>query len=88
MADTKETVHTIRGFIPKEAWAEFIKKHFVTGTAEEQARRAQGAGTICASLGCPSRHPISGTGLTGCTVTTEKDGSTTIHCHYEPVAAR
>jgi hypothetical protein len=86
MADTKENVHEIRGYIPKEAWAEFIKKHFVTGEAEEHARRAQGAGGICASLGCPSRHPISGSALNGCRVVTERDGSTTIYCTYEPIA--
>jgi hypothetical protein len=87
MADTKEPVHTIRGYIPKEAWAEFIGKHFVTGKAEEHAR-AQGAGEICASLGCPRTHPISGTALNGCRVVTERDGSTTIYCTYEPIAAR
>ena len=88
MADTKGPIHTIRGYIPKEAWAEFIRKHFVTGAAEERARRGGSAGDICTSLGCPSSHPISGTALTGCTVTTEKDGSTTIYCHYEAVQAR
>ena len=88
MADTNETVHTIRGYIPKEAWAEFIKKHFVTGTAQERLQRGGGGGETCTSMGCPSTHPISGTALTGCSVVTERDGSTTIHCYYEPVATR
>jgi hypothetical protein len=83
MADKKETVHTIHGYIPKEAWAEFIKHHFVTGkAAEEQIRRARTAGDICGSLGCPSTHPHGGGQLSGCTIKTEKDGSTTIYCHY------
>jgi hypothetical protein len=87
MADTKENTHTIRGYIPKKAWAEFIKQNFVTGSAAEHAQR-EAAGDICAILGCPRTHPISGTALNGCSVTTERDGSTTIYCHYEPVAAR
>jgi hypothetical protein len=88
MADTKENVHTIHGYIPKAAWADFIKNHFVTGEAAERARSELDAGGICASLGCPRTHPISGTALNGCRVVTEKDGSTTIYCTYEPIAAR
>jgi hypothetical protein len=87
MADTKD-VHTIRGYIPKEAWAEFIKQHFVKGEAVEHLQSGRGGGETCASLGCPSTHPISGTALTGCSIVTERDGSTTIHCYYQPVAAR
>jgi hypothetical protein len=84
MADqTKENDHVIHGSVPADEWAKFIKTHFVAG---KKAAEARSAGDICGSIGCPSKHPISGSKLNGCTVKTESDGSTTIYCHYEAVA--
>lgn len=88
MADeAKSTDHVIHGSVPKDEWEKFIKTHFKPGKPTAAPRRAPTMSGICGSLGCPSTHPRSGTPLTGCTITTEHDGSTTIHCHYAPVAA-
>ncbi len=98
MADQpKSSDHIIRGSVPPEEWEKFLKKHFVPtgkgthtdgGAASPKASRSPTMGSICGGLGCPSTHPISGTKLTGCSIVTEHDGSTTIHCHYEAIAAR
>jgi hypothetical protein len=91
MADkAKSTDHIIHGSVPKDEWEKFIKTHFKPGkaAASPAAGRAPTMGGICGSLGCPSTHPTSGTVLTGCTITTEHDGSTTITCHYAPPTAR
>jgi hypothetical protein len=57
-------------------------------TVEPLLSRGSGGGgsESCTALGCPSTHPISGTALTGCSTVVERDGSTTVHCYYQPVA--
>jgi hypothetical protein len=86
MADqAKSNDHTVHGSFPKVEWEKFVKTHFKPAEPAA-ARRSPTVGGVCGDLGCPSTHPISGTRLTGCTITTEHDGSVTIYCHYEPVA--
>ncbi|HMF53098.1 MAG TPA: hypothetical protein VK593_02020 [Edaphobacter sp.] len=85
--DTKHIEHTIRGYIPKEAWAKFIQEHFVAEDAAKPAeRRSPTMNSICTGLGCPGT--FHGGTLSSCSINTERDGSTTIHCHYSLVAAK
>ena len=92
MADeAKRLEHTIHGSVPKDEWEKFFKTHFKPGKQAADpllSRSGRGGSESCAALGCPSTHPISGTALTGCSTVVERDGSTTIHCHYQPVASR
>jgi|HubBroStandDraft_6_1064221.scaffolds.fasta_scaffold1992351_1 hypothetical protein len=92
MADeAKRLEHTIHGSVPKDEWEKFLKTHFKPGKQAADpllSRSGHGGSESCAALGCPSTHPISGTALTGCSTVVERDGSTTIHCHYQPVASR
>jgi hypothetical protein len=86
--ETKSNDHIVHGSVPKDEWEKFLKTHFKPGksAASPAVARSPTMGGICGGLGCPSTHPISGTPLTGCTVSTEHDGSTTIHCHYAAIA--
>jgi hypothetical protein len=91
MADEKKHLeHIIHGSVPKDEWEKFLKTHFKPGkkTVEPLLSRGSGGGgsESCTALGCPSTHPISGTALTGCSTVVERDGSTTVHCYYQPVA--
>jgi hypothetical protein len=89
MADqAKSNDHIVHGSFPKEEWEKFIKTHFKPGKPAAAPSRAPTMSGVCGSLGCPSTHPHTGTVLTGCTITTEHDGSTTIHCHYAPPVAK
>jgi hypothetical protein len=89
MADEKKPLtHTVHGSVPADEWDRFIKANFKPGKETARAARSPTMGGVCGGLGCPSTHPISGTVLTGCTISVEHDGSTTIHCHYAPIEAR
>jgi hypothetical protein len=84
--NTKFIEHTIRGSVPPDEFEKFFKQHFspapTGGQAQTAARpRPTDASSICRSLGCPST--FGGGKLRSCSVDVEKDGSTTIHCHYE-----
>jgi len=83
MADEAKYIeHTITGSVPHEEWAKFLKQHFVPGGKAAPAKQAiaNTMGGICGGLGCPATfhgHPLH-----SCSVDTEADGSTTIHCRY------
>jgi hypothetical protein len=90
MADKeKYAEHIIHGSVPADEWEKFIKKHFVPGKPAASAHeyRSPTMGSICGSLGCPSTY--HGLPLHSCSIDTENDGSTTIHCRYgQPASAR
>jgi len=83
MADEPKYIeHTIHGSVPADEWEKFIKKHFVPGkgAATPKAGRSPPVGSVCGALGCPST--FHGNTLHSCSIETEADGSTTIHCRY------
>jgi len=90
MADEKKFIeHTIHGSVPPDEWAKFIKTHFVPGgkpAAAPSEYRSPTMNSICGGLGCPGT--FHGGKLSSCSIVTESDGSTTIHCHYAIVAVR
>jgi len=89
---SRHLTHSIHGTIPPDEWAKFFKKNFVPnggkgGQSGEGARAATTTGS-CTDVGCPSKHPISGTKLTGCSVEISHGKVVSVNCHYEPVATQ
>ena len=88
--DSKHLTHTIQGTIAPEAWVKFFKEHFVKSPAGggighpvEAAAKSTGS---CTDVGCPSKHPISGTRLNGCSVEISHGRVVSVNCHYDAIA--
>lgn len=82
----KHLEHVIHGTIPHDEWMKFFKGHFKpspAGKGPEQVAEAAKTTGSCQEYGCPGKHPISGTALTGCTVEISHGRVVTVYCHYE-----
>jgi hypothetical protein len=87
--DPKHLTHTIHGTFPPEEWKKFFKEHFkksaAGGEVEQSNEPLAKATASCQDYGCPGKHPISGTGLTGCTVEISGGRVVSVSCHYVAV---
>src|SRR3954467_10245446 len=81
--------HEIHGTVPEDEWVAFFKRHFKLspgGGKEPVKARIKTKGS-CEDYGCPTKHPTSGSPLTGCTVEIAGGKVVTVSCHYR-LAAR